>query len=193
MELYNIPYKIFYRDVKYPRLEFKTGELIIILPFNQDPYIFLNKHKDWIRQKFDFIKMCKEKTKYKKIIPRSEKEFRTLIYSITDKVSKDLDVELNHIYFRRMKTKWASLSTTKNLTINLLMKYLPYYMIKYIVFHELVHIIEKRHNNRFWNIISRKFKNYQEIEKEMFIYWFLIHSKEKKINTEIELPMVITE
>ena len=44
-------------------------------------------------------------------------------------------------------------------------------------FEKLFDIIEKKHNERFWRIISGKFKNYQEMEKELFIYWFLLQTK----------------
>ncbi|MBU4373581.1 MAG: DUF45 domain-containing protein, partial [Euryarchaeota archaeon] len=44
----------------------------------------------------------------------------------------------------------------------------------YVIFHEMVHLIERKHNEHFWNIISNKFENYSEKEKELFEYWFLI-------------------
>ena len=179
MELYNIPYKVSHRAVRYPRLEFKTGELLVILPVGAEPGVLLEKYKSWILKKFDFIKGCVENTKDRKLIPRSEEEFRELIHSLAEKISKDLRVKLNHIYFRKMRTKWASLSSAKNLTVNRLMRYLPEYLIKYVIFHELAHIIEKRHNEKFWKIISRKFKNYQKMEREMFIYWFLISAEHR--------------
>ena len=179
MELCNIPYKVSHRAVKYPRLEFKTGELLIVLPLRAKPDVLLEKYKSWILKKFDFIKGCIESTKDKKLINRTEEEFRKLIHSLARKTSKDLRVELNHIYFRKMRTKWASLSSAKNLTVNRLMKHLPEYLIRYVIFHELAHIIEKRHNEKFWKIISRKFKNYQKMEREMFIYWFLISAEHR--------------
>jgi hypothetical protein len=160
--------------VKYPRLEFKTGELLIVLPLGAKPDILLDKYKHWIIKKFDFIQECLRKARNKKLVCRSDKEFRKLIHSLTNKASKDLGVELNHIYFRKMKTKWASLSSARNLTVNSLVKYLPEYLIRYVIFHEVVHIIERRHNEKFWKIISCKFKNYQEMENEMFIYWLLV-------------------
>jgi len=180
MELHNIPYKVSHRNVKYPRLEFKTGELLVVLPLGTAPDILLDKYKHWIIRQFNFIKGCLEKTKDKKLIMRSEEEFRELIYSLAKETSKELRVELNHIYFRKMRTKWASLSPAKNLTVNRWVKYLPEYLIRYVIFHELTHIIEKRHNEKFWNIISRKFENYQKMEKEMFIYWFLVSKYLKK-------------
>ncbi len=179
MEFHDIPYKISHRDVKYPRLEFKTGELLIVLPPGAKPDILLNKYKHWIIKQLNFIKKCMESAKDKKLINRTEEKFRKLIYSLAEETSKELRVELNHIYFRKMKTKWASLSSAKNLTINSLLKYLPEDLIRYVIFHELAHIIERKHNEKFWDIISHKFKNYQKMEKEMFIYWFLVSKKEK--------------
>jgi hypothetical protein len=85
-----------------------------------------------------------------------------------------------------MRTKWASLSSAKNLTVNRLMKHLPEYLIRYVIFHELAHIIEKRHNEKFWEIISRKFKNYQKMEREMFIYWFLVSKDLSDMTMKLE-------
>jgi len=42
-----------------------------------------------------------------------------------------------------MKTKWASYSQKGNLTINALLKYLPERLVRYVVFHEMIHSIEK--------------------------------------------------
>jgi len=186
MELHNIPYKVSHRAVKYPRLEFKTGELLIVLPLGHEPDIVLDKYKNWIIKKFDFIKECLENTKNKKLVTRSEEEFRKLIHSLAKESSKELGVELNHIYFRKMRTKWASLSSKKNLTVNRLMKHLPEYLIRYVIFHEIVHIIEKRHNEKFWEIISHKFKSYQKMEREMFIYWFLIFKDLSDMTIKLE-------
>lgn len=93
-----------------------------------------------------------------------------------------MGAEINKIFFRTMKTKWASCSKKRNLTINKLMKYLPEKLLKYIVFHEIAHLKQKRHNDIFWEIISRKFNNYEDLEKELFIYWFKLASDDSSIN-----------
>jgi len=59
-----------------------------------------------------------------------------------------------------MKTKWASHSSNNNLTINTLLKYLPNDIIEYIVYHEIAHAIERKHNEKFWNLIAKKFQDY---------------------------------
>jgi len=78
-----------------------------------------------------------------------------------------------------MKTKWASYSQKGNLTINILLKYLPEQLIKYVIFHEMTHSIEKRHNESFWKIISQKYVNFESMEKELLIYWFQLQRSNK--------------
>jgi hypothetical protein len=174
MELHDVGYKVSYRDVKYPRLEFRTGELLVVLPFGHDLLTVLEKHKKWILKKAEFIEECLKESGEKEIIDREDEEFKDLVYSYVKEVSKELKVEVNKVFLRRMKTKWASCSSRGNLTINKLMKYLPNRLIEYVVFHEIAHLLEKRHNDRFWKIVSVKFNKYDELEKDLFTYWFLI-------------------
>jgi len=173
-----LEYKVSYRKVKYPRLEFKTGGLLLILPYGEDPKTILEKHKDWIMKKSEFIKECLKNSLDKELVEREEKEFKKLVYSLVERTSKELGVKVKNIYFRKMKTKWASCSKKRNLTINILLKYLPECLIDYVIFHEIAHIIEKKHNKKFWSIVSKKF-NYQELEKDLFGYWFVLGKKYK--------------
>jgi len=177
MVLNNYSYKVSYRDIKYPRVELKTGKLLFVLPLGHSSDILYEKHRSWIFKKISFIEGCLDSAKNKELVERSDEEFKRLIYKVTEEASLNLKVRINKVYFRKMRTKWASLSSSKNLTVNRFMKYLPQYLIEYIIFHELVHVIEKKHNNKFWKIISMKYKNYQKLEKELFEYWFKVSEK----------------
>ena len=172
-----INYEIVHRSIKYPRLEFKTGKLLLVLPKNhRDHNDIIEKHKDWIYKRNSEITAAVVKAQKKKLdLKRTEEEFKGSIYSIIENISGDLKININKIYFRRMKSKWGSCSSKKNLTINTLLRYLPKNLIEYVIFHEMVHLIERKHNERFWGLISNKFENYNEKEKELFEYWFLIH------------------
>ena len=174
MELLNVPYSVSHRNVKYPRLEFRTGKLLLVLPFGRKPGPMLDKHKRWILKKISFVEECLKHASDKKLVERTEEEFRELTFSLVKKNLNELGGRLNHIYFRAMKTKWASCSSKRNLTVNLLMKQLPEKLLKYVIFHEIAHLKEKRHNDRFWEIIEKRFNKYQEVERELFVYWFQI-------------------
>jgi len=174
MELPNIPYSVSHRNVRYPRLEFRTGELLLVLPFGYKPDPILNKHQKWIRKKMALVEECLKHSTSKKMVERTEQDFRDLTLILAKKTLTELGGRLNHIYFRMMRTKWASLSSKRNLTINRLMRHLPEHLLNYVIFHEVVHLKEKRHNDKFWKRISKTFDNHQELEKDLFVYWFQV-------------------
>ena len=176
-----ISHKVDYRDLKYPSLEFKTGNLLLFLPKNhQNETNIIKKYAKWIENKNLAIRTALKEAKNKKLeLNRTDESFRDLVKLIAEKTTSELNVTLNQIYFKKMKSKWGSCSKRKNLMINTTLKYLPTNLIEYVVFHEITHLKEKRHNENFWQMISKKFENYGEMEKNLFIYWFLIQQKQK--------------
>ena len=105
---------------------------------------------------------------------RTEDEFRLMILSMIKNLSKYLNKTVNHVYFRRMKTRWGSCSSKKNVNINLYLMHLPNHLIEYVVFHELTHILEMSHKKPFWDIISSKYPDYKNKEEELLVYWILV-------------------
>lgn len=175
MDLY---YEIVHRNVKYPRLEFKTGNLLLVLPKDYNDQDMIEKHREWIYEKSRLINSILKESQGKKLkLSRNEKEFRNLVRSLVRNFSGELGLEVNKVFFKKMKSKWASCSSKRNLTINKLVKYLPEELIRYIILHEMLHLIERRHNENFWNLISKHFGDYEKKERELFIYWFLIQSE----------------
>ncbi|HDN95981.1 MAG TPA: M48 family peptidase [Thermoplasmatales archaeon] len=126
------------------------------------------------------IEEAKKKAKEKKIEERGEEELKNIVKKLAQKFAKELRVNINKIYFRKLKSKWGSCSNKGNLSFNILLKYLPYDLIKYVVFHEIVHLKERRHNKKFWEIISKEFKDYEKKEKDLLIYWFSIQELERQ-------------
>jgi predicted metal-dependent hydrolase len=58
-----IPYKIEHRKVKYPRLEFRGLQLLVILPQEkQDPSEILTKRKEWIQRRWEIIQEAVKKS-----------------------------------------------------------------------------------------------------------------------------------
>jgi len=176
-----IPYSVSRRDVKYPRLEFRTGDLLVILPKRiKNEQEILNKHSDWIYKKYIKIQQALEDMKKIRLNESLlNGEFKELIDNSVEENSKILGVELNKVVIRKMKSKWGSMSSNKNMTINSYMRMLPRGLVNYIVYHELAHLLEKKHNDKFWGIIKNKYKDYPMYENELFKYWFVIQNKLK--------------
>src|SRR3989304_5553890 len=103
-------YTVEYRKVKHPRLEFKTGTLLMILPkTGWTPQQVLEKYSGWIKRKQATISSAVQQTTEKTIVTtRTEKMLRTLVNRCAEAAQKDLNTKINKLYFKKMKTKWAS-------------------------------------------------------------------------------------
>jgi predicted metal-dependent hydrolase len=185
-----VEYTVAYRNVKHPRLEYKTGTLLLILPkSSKDEKQTLEKYEKWIQKKELVIRKALEEAQAKNLnLNRTDKELRSLIRTLAENYQTELNTKINRIYFRKMKTKWASHSQNGNLTVNTLLKYLPQDTIEYIIYHEITHSIERKHNENFWNLINRKHPNYQNKEKTLLTYWFLIQKTQANNPPEPKLP-----
>tara|TARA_B100001964_G_C13963139_1_gene478580 strand:+ start:88 stop:660 length:573 start_codon:yes stop_codon:yes gene_type:complete len=73
----------------------------------------------------------------------------------------------NRLSIRNQKTRWGSCSSDKNLNFNYQLYFLPERMIDYVVVHELCHLAELNHSQRFWQLVGQTIPAYKNIEKEM--------------------------
>lgn len=174
------------RKIRHPRIELKTGVPVLILPQDNsfDAIEILNRHKKWLQQKLEFTEKIKEKYKNQKIYERGESDLIKLVTNFVSEYSSILEKKPNKIGFRYMKTKWASCSRQNKITFNLMLKYLPLQLIRYITFHEMTHLLVPNHKQSFWYFVKKKFKNCKHCEEQLFGYWFLLLEKlpEAKIN-----------
>lgn len=74
-----------------------------------------------------------------------------------------LGVTLSDWGIRKMKTKWGSCNIhAKRIWLNLELAKKPPECLEYIVVHELVHLLERRHNQRFISLMDQFLPNWRE-------------------------------
>jgi predicted metal-dependent hydrolase len=171
-----VEYEVIHRNVKYARLEIKTDKIRLVMPLNYDKdEEIIKNHKKWIYKKLSRIKASQKEADNKELnLLRSIEEFKTMVSLFIVKLSKELNVNINKVYFKRMKTRWGSCSSKKNININIYLMHIPSHLIEYVIYHELAHLVEMGHNKKFWNIISDKYPDYKNMEDELLIYWLLV-------------------
>ncbi|GAB6055963.1 M48 family metallopeptidase [Methanobacterium movens] len=171
-----VDYQVVYRKIKYPRLEIKTGNLILILPHGYNNHQeLIEKHQKWIYNKISII----NSSHTKKLHDRTEEELKILVESEISAIAYQMGVIPGKIGFRKMKVRWGSCDRDGNLKFNKMMKYLPENLIKYIIYHEMAHLLEFGHNTIFWNIIKSKYPHYSHLEEELSRYYFAIENYHK--------------
>ena len=77
-------------------------------------------------------------------------ELKKLIPPIIQKYEKLADVKSSDWRVKRMKTKWGSCNIKdKRIWINLELAKKPIICLEYVILHELIHLIERDHNDNF--------------------------------------------
>lgn len=95
---------------------------------------------------------------------KSENYFKNIIA----KYSKLVNVEIQNIKIRQMKTRWGSCNSAKsyiNLNSELIKK--PSDAIEYVIFHELTHLIHPNHSKEFYNYLSTYMPDWQKRKKRL--------------------------
>lgn len=70
----------------------------------------------------------------------------------------------NKITIKNLVSRWGSCSTKGNLNFNCLLMLTPDYVIDYIVVHELCHLREMNHSEKFWAEVEKIMPDYQRSE-----------------------------
>lgn len=83
-------------------------------------------------------------------------ELKALAGPLVEKWKSEIDVDLSHWGIRLMKTKWGSCNTERGrILLNLELAKKPQHCLEYIIVHELVHMLERHHNNRFVALMDK--------------------------------------
>lgn len=82
--------------------------------------------------------------------------------------------EINNLYFRKNirsinlkynQTNWGSCSAKGNVNLSTRLLFAPDEVIDYVIVHELAHLIELNHSDRFWKLVSDAMPDYQQKER----------------------------
>ena len=71
-------------------------------------------------------------------------------------MAKKLGVEADSLNIKKMKTKWGSCNIkAKRIWLNLELAKKPPECLEYLLVHEVVHLIERHHNERFKQLMDK--------------------------------------
>ena len=83
-------------------------------------------------------------------------QLRSQADTLIEKWQRVMKVQASDWGIRKMKTKWGSCNTTsRRLWLNLELAKKPPQCVEYIVVHELVHLLERHHNDRFIALMNQ--------------------------------------
>lgn len=95
-------------------------------------------------------------------------QIRAELPALLGKWSKILKVHPRRIFVQRMKTRWGGCNPDSgNLRLNTELARKPRECLEYILVHELAHLIEAHHNERFERLMDRTLPGWQVIRRNL--------------------------
>lgn len=144
-------------------LEVKTGGKIVV----RAPYRLSKKRiEQFLFEKEEWIlatqrKVLERDKKTSDIDKLSEAELMMLkkeakkeLTRLAEEYAYIMGLTYNRISVRAQKSRWGSCSREKNINFNCLLMLAPEAVQRYVVVHELCHLWEMNHSQKFWAQVS---------------------------------------
>ena len=154
-------------------VEIKNGKVLVRAPFlatDRQIKDLVEKDRDWIEA--HLAKAQAQKAAAEAVPPLSLDEIRALANEAMVYIpmraayyAKLIGVKYKHITIRNQRTKWGSCSSQGNLNFNCLLMLAPPEVVDSIVVHELCHLKEMNHSDKFYAEVLRVYPNYWECHK----------------------------
>lgn len=95
-------------------------------------------------------------------------ELRLKVAEFIEKWENRMGLKIKEFRIKKMKTRWGTCNIReRRIWFNLELAKKPINCIEYIVVHEMVHLFEKRHNERFKSLMDYYLPMWREYKKEL--------------------------
>lgn len=97
---------------------------------------------------------------------------RSLLHSVVPRLIRKweskLEVNVTSYFLQRMKTKWGGCNhRTQTIRLNTELVKKPKDLLEYVVVHEMLHVLEPTHSERFVELLSRHYPGWREARMEL--------------------------
>ncbi len=95
-------------------------------------------------------------------------ELKKILPEMIEHWEKKIDVKVDFCGVKQMKTKWGACNIEeKRIWINLELAKKPIHCLEYILVHEMVHLQERYHNDRFKSFMDYYLPNWKQLKDEL--------------------------
>jgi len=116
-----------------------------------------------------FIKPTTNRQKREIVLDKWYREqLKELIPPYISKWEKTLGVEVKEFAIKKMRTRWGTCNPiAKRIWLNLELAKKPIECIEYIVVHEMVHLLERSHNEKFIAYMNHYMPHWRSLKREL--------------------------
>jgi predicted metal-dependent hydrolase len=95
-------------------------------------------------------------------------QLKLTISTLIAKYEPLMGVEVQEFGVKRMKTRWGTCNpTAQRIWLNLELAKKPLACLEYVVVHEMTHLLEPTHNNRFWSLLDTFYPQWECYREEL--------------------------
>lgn len=95
-------------------------------------------------------------------------ELKKLALPLIEKWQHQIGVTVEDWQIKQMKTKWGTCNIEKKrIWINLELAKKPIHCLEYIIVHEMIHLLERHHNDRFLRLIEKFMPQWKFYKEEL--------------------------
>ena len=78
---------------------------------------------------------------------------------------------VKRILVKSQRTRWASCSKARTISVNLKLLFIPEEQIRYVVIHELCHTVHLNHSSQFWALVSEHDQSFKRADAKLRVAW----------------------
>jgi predicted metal-dependent hydrolase len=95
-------------------------------------------------------------------------ELKKELEILVPKWGEIIGLKANEVRIKKMKTKWGSCNPmAKRIWINLELIKKPTKLLEYVVVHELIHLLERKHNKRFNRLMTEYLPQWKTYKRQL--------------------------
>lgn len=92
---------------------------------------------------------------------------RELVHSRLEHWNNHYKFKYGQVSVRNQRSRWGSCSKKGNLNFNFRIAELPLHLADYIIIHELCHLGEFNHSQKFWDLVGQTLPEHLKLREEL--------------------------
>lgn len=156
-----------------PKLEFISGENHSFFGKKYLLEVLENQPKNAVKLEGETIKIRSKKTlnikEREKLLDGFYRvELRKIIPQYITIYQEKMLVNVAEFQIKKMKTRWGTCnSKARRIWISLELAKRPIECLEFIIVHEMTHLLERKHNKRFYALMDKFLPSWRECEKQL--------------------------
>ena len=96
---------------------------------------------------------------------------REELFPLAEKLATKHRLTLGGLLVKSQRTRWASCSARRNLSLNTKLLFLSPDLVRYAMIHELCHTVYMNHSNEFWRMVAAHEPSYRVLDRSLREAW----------------------